>query len=80
MEKEIKEYYTSDKNFQVIRRLTAQNVKGDNKKIEKTYPTWTNENNFITFAKGQKTGLTAEDLELPQIKNLIKTGVIRRTI
>lgn len=73
-------YYTSDKNFQVIRKLTAQNVKGDNKKISKTYPTWTNEGNFIVFTKGEKTGLTQEDLELPQIKNLIKLGIIRKTL
>ena len=80
MENEIKEYYTSDKNFQVIRRLTAQNVKGESKKIEKTYPTWTDEKNFIIFAKGQRTGLTAEDLELPSIKSLIKNNVIRKTL
>lgn len=80
MEKEIKEYYTSEKTFQVIRRLTAQNVKGDNKKIEKTYPTWTNDANFISFGKNIRTGLTEEDLELPQIKNLIKQGIIRKTL
>ena len=79
MEKDMN-YYTSDKDFQVIKKLTAQNVRGDNKKVEKTYPTWTNEGNFIIFKRGEKTALTAEDLELPTIKNLIKTGVIRKTL
>ena len=73
-------YYTSDKNFQVVRRLTAQNVKGDNKKIEKTYPTWTDSANFINFKKGEKVGLTDTDLELPAIKKLISLNVIRKTL
>lgn len=73
-------YYTSDKTFQVIKKLTAQNVRGDNKKISKTYPTWTHEDNFIQFVKGQKTALTQEDLELPQIQNLIKLNIIRQTL
>jgi hypothetical protein len=73
-------YYTSDKDFQVVRKLTAQNVRGENKKIEKSYPTWTGEGNFIHFKRGERTALTEEDLELPTIKNLIKMNVIRPTL
>ena len=80
MEKEITKNYTSDKNFQVIKAITTQNVRGDNKKIEKSYPTWTDSSNFIEFKKGQKTALTQKDLELPAIKKLIKLNVIRETL
>lgn len=80
MEEKIKEYYTSDKDFQVIKKLTAENVRGESKKIERAYPTWTHAENFIVFEKGKKVGLTEEDLALPAIKNLIKNNIIRKTL
>lgn len=81
MENEIKKYYTSDKTFQVIRYLSTKSApKETGKGIRQTYATWTGEENFISFAPGKATGLTAEDLELPQIKKLISNHIIYETI
>lgn len=70
--------YTSDRNFQIIRKLTAKDVKGDSKKVERNIPTWTTEENFIVFKKGKPTSLSEEDLQLPTIKKLISSGIIKR--
>lgn len=70
--------YRSDKYMRIIKKLSYEIVKDAAGQVQKTYGTWAVPDNFIIFQKDVEKRLTAEDLKLPAIQNLIDSRVIYR--
>lgn len=70
--------YRAEKQMRIIREITYKDVKDANGQVTKTYGTWAKPENMINFVKGGEVHLTAADVALPAIQNLIKNKTIFR--
>ena len=75
-------YYVSKIKLNVVRKLSVDLAKDNNtKKVERVYGSWaTDESNIIKFEPGVKVMLTEADVALPNIRTLIETGQLTRSL
>jgi hypothetical protein len=72
--------YTSDMILDVVKTMSFKSNKNADGKVTKVYGDWMNNSNIYKFRPGETTVLTKEDVSDENIKNLIKTGKIRRVL
>ena len=70
--------YRSDKFMRIIKTLSYEHQKDASGQIQKTYGTWSRENNVIVFQKNTEIRLSDEDVALPTIQRLIDSKSIYR--
>lgn len=75
-------YYTSQKTFKVLKKITTQLVKEDKSRVvRRAFGTWAGQKDaYLEFAPNTKTYINEEDIKLPSVINLIAKGIISRTI
>ena len=75
-------YYTSQKTFKVLKRISTQLVKDDKSRtVRRAFGTWAgHEDSYLEFAPSKKTYINEECIKMPSIINLIAKGIISRTI
>jgi len=74
-------YYVSKTNLNVVKHLDIDLSKDNhNDKVERVYGSWsTKEGNIISFTPNNKVYLNKEDIALPNVRQLIESGIITRT-
>lgn len=68
--------YRADKFMRIIKAITMQHKTDASGQVQKTYGTWTKDDNMIIFQKGVEKRLSAEDVALPTIQRLIDSKAI----
>ena len=74
-------YYVSKINLNVVKSLDIDISKDNHTdKVERVYGSWsTKEGNIISFAPNKKVYLNKQDVALPNVRQLIESGVLTRT-
>lgn len=81
-EKFVAGYYVSDIRMNIVRRMNTASVKNSNgSAVERVYGTWAmDESLMIKFEPGKKVMLDKEDIKLPNVRTLIESGHLKRTL
>ena len=75
-------YYVSKIKLNVVKTLSV-NLAKDNtaKRVERVYGSWaTDPDNIICFEPGVKVYLSEKDVALPNVRTLIETGQLTRSL